>query len=116
MGMDSPPQDGQIAQCPDQRAGSIGFIEDPIEIAVEHDLSLVPTGPSALLVEPAVLDEQEVQALLCGLSQALQSAADAAATAILNKAYPDDSGSDHQEHSDESHSPATRRDRGHSKL
>src|SRR3954471_12213482 len=111
MGMDSPPQNGQFAAV-----GVGGFIEDPIELSVENDLSLVPTGPSALLVEPAVLDEQEVQALLCGLSQALQTAADAAATAIIAAAHPQDAGAFDQEHSYESHSPATRRDRGYSKL
>jgi len=112
MGMDSPPQNAVVVA----QAAGIGFIEDPIELSVENDLSLVPTGPSALLVEPAVLDEQEVQALLCGLSQALQTAADAAATAIIAAAHPQDAGAFDQEHSYESHSPATRRDRGYSKL
>src|SRR5213082_2636313 len=97
MGMDSPPQAELVEQNFVQQGGSvaqavgIGFIEDPVELSVENDLSLAPTGPSALLVEPA-------------------------ATAIIANAHLDEIGAFDQEHSYESHSPATRRDRGYSKL
>src|SRR5688572_3352792 len=94
---------------------AIGFVPDPIEAAIENDPTLVPAGPSKLLVEPAVLDEQEVQALLCGLSQALQTAADHAATAIVANAQKSDE-ADHEEHAYESHPSTTRRDRGYPKL
>src|SRR5882757_8432202 len=47
---------------------------DDVERLVENDLSLVPSGASRLLVEPAVLDPEEVQALLGGLTALLRSA------------------------------------------
>ena len=46
-------------------------VHEPVYEAVENDLGSVPIGPSALLVEPAVLDELELEALLGGLSLAL---------------------------------------------
>src|SRR4051812_13151817 len=41
---------------------------------VERDPSLVPSGPSSLLVEPSVLDPAEVQALLSDLGALLNGA------------------------------------------
>src|SRR4051794_40729936 len=38
-----------------------------VERLIETDVSLVPTGPSAMLVEPAVLEPEEVAALLADL-------------------------------------------------
>ena len=45
-----------------------------IERLVESDPSLVPSGPSALLVEPSVLDPEEVRALLTDLNALLTGA------------------------------------------
>src|SRR5437868_5009724 len=83
MGTDSPPEspsdsvdrDASVdAGFPDLAMPSM-VVHGEVEAAVECDPSLAPIGPSAFLVEPAVLEEQEVQALLQGLSAALQSAA-----------------------------------------
>src|SRR5204862_5721906 len=48
---------------------------DEVEQLVELDLSLVPDRPSALLVEPSVLDPEEVRALLADLGSLLAGAA-----------------------------------------
>ena len=45
-----------------------------LEQAIESDPSLVPVGPSRLQVESTVLDAEEVEALLGGLTALLRSA------------------------------------------
>src|SRR4051812_18275764 len=47
---------------------------EQVERLVENDPSLVPAGPSALLVEPSVLDPEEVRALLVDLHALLAGA------------------------------------------
>src|SRR3954452_8672082 len=59
-----------------------GTDAEDIERLVETDPSLVPTRPSAMLVEPSVLDQQEVQTLLADLGTLLQSAAAEAAAIV----------------------------------
>ena len=49
--------------------------DDELERAIEDDPSLAPGAPSALLVEPAVLDPLEVEALLSDLAPLLAAAA-----------------------------------------
>src|SRR2546423_840465 len=56
---------------------------DPLEEDFESDPSLVPAGASALLVAPAVLDPQEVEALLSGLHSLLEESSAAAAANAL---------------------------------
>ena len=56
---------------------------DPLEGDFEADPSLVPAGASALLVAPAVLDPQEVEALLSGLHSLLEETSAAAAANAL---------------------------------
>ena len=51
----------------------MAFEADAFEEQVEADPSLVPAARSKLLVEPGVLDVEEVQALLGGLSALLRS-------------------------------------------
>src|SRR5947209_2697902 len=46
-----------------------------VEALVEDDASLVPSRPSVLLVEPNVLDAQEIAALLTGLGPLLEATA-----------------------------------------
>src|SRR5256886_1885189 len=61
--------------------------QDALEEDFESDPSLVPAGASALLVAPAVLDPQEVEALLSGLHSLLgESSAAAAANALAGDA------------------------------
>src|SRR4051812_38589832 len=50
-------------------------LREQVEQWVESDPSLVPDGPSSLLVEPSVLDPAEVQALLADLHALLADAA-----------------------------------------
>src|SRR5688500_19024945 len=50
-------------------------VEAAHEAWIETDPSLVPTGPSKLLVQPTVLDESEFRALLDGLSPLLEASA-----------------------------------------
>src|SRR5437867_4348528 len=64
-GASAPPADLCRAPCP----------REETERLVELDPSLVPTGPSALLVEPSVLDPEEVRALLADLGALLAGAA-----------------------------------------
>src|SRR3954471_8999017 len=49
-------------------------LREQVEQWVERDPSLVPSGPSSLLVEPSVLDPAEVQALLSDLGALLNGA------------------------------------------
>src|SRR2546423_5533656 len=49
-------------------------LREQVEQWVESDPSLVPDGPSSLLVEPSVLDPAEVQALLADLHALLAGA------------------------------------------
>src|SRR5256885_17180278 len=64
MGMESQPA-GAPAPAP------TGCSREEVERLVEDDLSLVPAAPSALLVEPSVLDPEEVRALLADLGALL---------------------------------------------
>src|SRR5688500_16018344 len=61
---------------------------EQVERMVEHDPSLAPTGPSALLVEPAVLEPAEVRALLADLNALLAGAA-------LSAGLPNKDGAEH---------------------
>src|ERR1700733_5087174 len=79
--------------------------QQDVEQLIETDPALVPQGPSALLVESAVLDPHELNALLSGLEASLAEAAIA-----------DWTGDFTQGASDEPHTSAARRDRRHSKL
>src|SRR5688500_17303090 len=54
--------------------GRDGDDRDGIEHWVESDPALAPTGPSALLVEPSVLEPEEVTALLADLGDLLAAA------------------------------------------
>src|SRR5439155_8121140 len=74
-----------------------------VERTIENDPALMPVARSALLVEPAVLDPLEVEALLVDLAPLLA----AAATTCDEILY----GADH-----EPHAPPVGCDRGHSKL
>src|SRR5688500_13512311 len=58
---------------PDCSAPSTDADESPdaVERQLESDPALVPSGPSALLVEPSVLEPEEVAALLSGLGALL---------------------------------------------
>src|SRR3954470_16028759 len=69
---------------------------DLCDEAFESDPALVPAGSSALLVAPAVLDPQEVEALLSGLHSLLKessaaAAANALATDLQKDGYEPDS-------------------------
>src|SRR4051812_25057937 len=64
-----------------------GTDADEIERLIETDLTLVPKRSSAMLVEPSVLDPQEVQALLADLGALLQAAAVEAATVVAAGAH-----------------------------
>src|SRR5689334_9559606 len=55
------------------------LVADPLEEDFETDPALVPAGASAFLVAPAVLDPQEVEALLSGLHSLLEETSAAAA-------------------------------------
>jgi hypothetical protein len=80
------PEDCESEDCGSVDCGSEDFEPEDREIAreiaaaaeldrsIEADLSLVPDGPSALQVEPTVLDPAEVRALLGGLTALLRSA------------------------------------------
>src|SRR6266850_4800737 len=72
MGMESQ-TDEQAALC-DQALCDQAFENDP---------ALVPASASALLVAPAVLDPQEVEALLSGLHSLLEESSAAAAQNAL---------------------------------
>jgi len=81
MGMEPPSSgvgDVTNVACTTQK----GTDAEDIERLVETDPSLVPTRPTAMLVEPSVLDPQEVHALLADLSTLLQSAASEAAAIV----------------------------------
>src|SRR5687767_10907079 len=96
------------------------------EHALETDPRLAPVGRSALLVEPAVLDPREVEALLADLGELLAAAAHAAddplgagasrvaaataAAALIGVAAAVEGASY------ESHAPSARRDRRDPKL
>src|SRR5689334_2401158 len=77
-----PPSSGAGDISSVARTTNNGTDADEIERIVETDPSLVPTQPSAMLVEPSVLDPQEVRALLTDLSALLQSAAAEAAAIV----------------------------------
>ena len=47
---------------------------DEIERQIETDPTLIPRRPSALLVEPSVLDQAELEALLLDLGPLLDAA------------------------------------------
>src|SRR3954447_14534594 len=83
---------------------------DPIEAIVESDPSLVPDRPSKLLVEPSVLDQAELEALLAGLGPALIAAMNGDLASICAAPLGELGASD------EPHPSATGRDCRHSKL
>jgi hypothetical protein len=91
--------------CADPPAALLTALEDDnLEELIENDPALVPAGPSALLVEPAVLDPREIDALLCDLGALLAAAAsDLADPALEGARYEPDAAT-------------TRRGRCHSKL
>src|SRR5688572_16708723 len=71
MGKDSRNRSASRHAAPPAGADGDGPVGDRralIERRVETDPALVPVGPSALLVESAVLDPEEVRALLAPLS------------------------------------------------
>src|SRR5215208_915986 len=81
----------------DLAADSEDLAADSLESAFEADPSLVPAGASALLVAPAVLDPQEVEALLSGLHSLLEeTSAAAAANAVAVEQHKDSYESDSQ--------------------
>src|SRR3982751_3599166 len=67
---EQPPAAGQSAEDRPQEH----CLREQVEQWVESDPSLVPDGPSSLLVEPSVLDPAEVQALLADLHALLAGA------------------------------------------
>src|SRR4051812_33600294 len=75
MGMESQTDEQAAVLC--EQAG------DESEEAFENDPALIPAGASALLVAPAVLDPQEVEALLSGLTLMLEETSAAAAANAL---------------------------------
>src|SRR5438874_5750023 len=79
---------------------------EQIELLVESDPSLVPNRASALLVEPSVLDQAELEALLLGLGPELLAAMNADLSAVRTV----------EGASDEPYPSATGRDCRHSKL
>src|SRR5688572_20382637 len=140
VGMDSrtshPPEAGVSPSAPISSFASreTDDAEAAHEAWIENDASLVPTGASKLLVQPTVLDESEVRALLDGLSPLLEaSAAHAALHDMLGVTWDEagmttagdlpgsftapsrkrtlTEGSDY-----EPHPPSARRDRGHPQL
>src|SRR5437667_2885639 len=120
MGMES-----QVNEQPSEQALlELGFGPDPpaevladeltdqaaLEADIEANPALIPAGASALLVAPAMLDPQEVEALLSGLHSLLEEASAAAAVNALAA----DALIDQQKDSGyEPDSPATGRDRRH---
>jgi hypothetical protein len=71
MGKDSRKRSVPWDVVPSTGAEGDGPIVDyrgPVECEVENDPAMVPNGRSSLLVEPAVLDPEEVRALLAPLS------------------------------------------------
>src|SRR6266566_5904669 len=111
MGMDSQTNE----QASEQALLELGFGPDPpadsspqvdLETDSEANPALIPAGASALLVAPAVLDPQEVEALLSGLHSLLEETSAAAAVNAF--------ATDLQKDSYESDPAATGCDRGHS--
>src|SRR4051795_687492 len=102
MDMDVPDSSPQIER------GRIETVEtaEHIEMLVESDPSLVPHRPSTLLVEPSVLEQAELEALLLGLGPELL----AAMTEELSPLRSAEGASN------EPHPSATGRDCRHSKL
>jgi len=76
------------ATCEDAKADDASEA-DSLESAIEADPALVPAGASAFLVAPAVLDPQEVEALLSGLHSLLEESSAAAANALATDALSD---------------------------
>src|SRR5437762_13359033 len=70
MDTDVPDSSPQI----ERRPGEAVETTEQIELLVESDPSLVPHRPSTLLVEPSVLDQAELEALLLGLGPELLAA------------------------------------------
>src|SRR5437667_10133278 len=79
---------------------------EQIELLVESDPALVPNRASALLVEPSVLDQAELEALLLGLGPELLAAMNQELSLICAA----------EGASNEPHPSATGRDCRHSKL
>src|SRR5215203_3964332 len=73
MGMESQPAGAPAPATTDPNC--VECTREQVERLVENDPSLVPGGPSALLVEPSVLDPEEVRALLIDLHALLAGAA-----------------------------------------
>src|SRR5678816_4697518 len=73
MGMESQPAGAPAPATTDPDC--VECTREHVERLVENDPSLVPGGPSALLVEPSVLDPEEVRALLVDLHALLAGAA-----------------------------------------
>src|SRR5581483_5306577 len=86
-----------------------------VERQIERDESLVPRRPSALLVEPSVLERAELEALLLDLGPLLAAAADGES---LDGENPDGEPVEPtaQGASYEPHTSSVGRDRRHSKL
>src|SRR4051812_27518185 len=66
---------------PDDSRPAVFMSREEIEQLVENDPLLVPSGVSAFQVDAAVLDPQELEALLSGLHQQLLQVADAPGSA-----------------------------------
>src|SRR5437016_3094135 len=125
MGMDS-----QTNEQPSEQALlELGFGPDPpaessdesavqeevddqaaLEADIEANPALIPAGASALLVAPAVLDPQEVEALLSGLHSLLE---ETSAAAAVNALAADALTNQQKDSGYEPDSPATGCDRRH---
>ena len=60
----------KAAKTSGTQAGELS--RDDLETLIEEDPTLVPTGPSEFEVDDAVLDPQEINALLAGLAGLLE--------------------------------------------
>jgi hypothetical protein len=79
---------------------------DEVERLIESDRALVPGAPSALIVEPVLLEPGEIAALLDNLVPLLEASASLAARDVP----------EHEGNRYESHSAADGRSRGNPKL
>src|SRR5437762_3719272 len=107
MDTDVPDSSPQI----ERRPGEAVETTEQIELLVESDPSLVPHRPSTLLVEPSVLDQAELEALLIGLGPELLAAMNQELSSIGAAQHIETLGASH-----EPHPSATGRDCRHSKL
>src|SRR5205823_4247383 len=90
---------------PDSPSSASSIEPDEIERQIENDPTLVPRRASVLLVEPSVLDQAELEALLLDLGPLLAAAmhGDPLESTAEGEPY-------------ESHPSSVGRDRRHSKL